>query len=326
MWRFWDKRKHQDEGEEANKLAPSFDVIMDAPAKECPKCARLPKHVDGTIGEYRARIRERVQSAKDTSETEILAVGDCVKDIVNHTRQYIEESKELLEKNLTAQATSLDNYLGYAKQTVGAQNSTVQQALTLSEDISKAGTAVDKLANQARLLALNAKIESARLGSAGKAFSVITEEMNHLSGEIAKTNHLIADSIKAIKECLPTIMNQTRSQIEKLEAFSSTMRQLKDGVEKSISTTNSTGNTRLDTILELAYSALSHLQYQDPMVQDLQKIDVLMKKLNDEVNGELGIPLTAQDTPVHIKTLGGTLKNSKDDSDPLPDAGEVLLF
>ena len=325
MWRLWDKRKHREDGAAPDKSAPFIDGTG-TPSGECPKCARLPQNVDGKFADYRARVQERVLSAKDISEKEILAVGDCVKDIVDHTRQYIEESKDILEKNLSGQADSLENYLGYAKQTVDAQSSAVEQALTLSEDITKAGTSVDKLANQARLLALNAKIEAARLGSAGSAFGVITEQMNHLSGEIAKTNRLIADSTKAIQECLPTIMSQTRGQIDKLEEFSSTMRQLKEAVEQSISTTNSAGNTRLDSILELAYSALSHLQYQDPMVQDLQKIDVLMKKLNDEVNGELGIPLTAQDTPVHIKTLGATLKNSKDDSDPLPDAGEVLLF
>src|SRR3569833_2656282 len=163
-----------------------------------------------------------------------MAIAESVQDIVSHTGQYIEESKHAVEKNVVEQTQSLDDYLAGAKQTAEAQGAAVKQALTLSDDIAWAGAAVDKLASQARLLALNAKIEAARLGSSGSAFGVITEQMTHLSTEIAKTNRLIADATEATRTCLPVITAQTSLQIQRLEEFTHAMHQFKQGVEQSM--------------------------------------------------------------------------------------------
>ena len=340
MWA-WGRRKVQTEAAEENSPAPSvvtpvvipLEASIEAPATESsPQDSKgpqlSPEEMERLLSECRDRIREQISFAKNLSEKEIMTIGEIVQNIVNHTRQYIEESKHAVVDNFAEQSLSLSEYLDSTRQATDMQNNTVREALTLSDDITKAGLAVDKLANQARLLALNAKIEAARLGSAGSAFSVITEEMNHLSMEIAKTNRLIADSTQAIRVCLPTLAEQATMQIKRLEEFSQTMQGLKESIEESISTTNNTSDSHIDQVLNLAYETLSHLQFQDPMIQSVQKIDSMVRRLHNEMNRAMGITVASDaKNASSVETMGTKFaKSSNDDAGDAPDAGEVMLF
>src|SRR3569623_1832084 len=300
MWK-WAAHKRPAAGPEA--LAASGPGAAAAPVARCAKCIELPAKIDRLLADHRARVHEHIQHAQALSEKEILAIGENVQNIVDHTRQYIDVSKHTTEENFSAQTRSLNDYLEYARGSSDAQHHAVIPALALSDDIAH--------------------------GGAGSAFGVITEQMNHLSLEIAKTNRLIADATQAIRECLPVIAEQNTAQIRRLETFTATMRQLKADIENSLSSANTAGDTHINMILTLAYAALSHLQFQDPMIQGVQKIDFLARDLHDEVNATLDIPAPQNTPSPYIETLG-----SKMDEETQGDAGvhagvhagEVILF
>jgi methyl-accepting chemotaxis protein len=63
-----------------------------------------------------------------------------------------------------------------------------------SEGINKFVTTVQDIASRTSLLSMNASIEAARAGQAGKGFSVVAQEIRSLSGETQKN----ADMIKAM--------------------------------------------------------------------------------------------------------------------------------
>ncbi len=306
-------------------------AMQETPAAEKIPICEDPSILHNMLSDFRKHVNGQIQTAKEISEKEILCIGDCVNKIVNHAREYIDQSKNTMDHSFSEQSTAMEDYLNYSRQTIETQSNTVKNALSLSNQISEAGEAVDRLAGEAKLLALNATIEAARLGgSSGKAFGVISEEMNHLSNQIATTNGMIGDTIKAVQESLPSIMKQTTAQIEKLETFMGVMDQLKKNMGDDLSTSNDAGNTHLEMIMSLAYAALSHLQYQDPMIQNLQKIDYLMKDLHEELNQGLNI----NDTPDQIKqTQLGCLPEyqhhedlDEGDTQNSQNSGEIVLF
>ena len=53
------------------------------------------------------------------------------------------------------------------------------------------------LMRQASLLAINARIESARAGAAGAAFGVVAQEMSALTNDIRRTSHELRNAIEA---------------------------------------------------------------------------------------------------------------------------------
>ncbi|WP_339039195.1 HAMP domain-containing methyl-accepting chemotaxis protein [Bradyrhizobium symbiodeficiens] len=75
-------------------------------------------------------------------------------------------------------------------------------ARTLAEGAQKIGdvvTLIQSIAEQTNLLALNATIEAARAGEAGRGFAVVASEVKSLAGQTAKATTEISEQITAIQ-------------------------------------------------------------------------------------------------------------------------------
>lgn len=72
-----------------------------------------------------------------------------------------------------------------------------------AQEITKIAKAIEDIAFQTNILALNASVEAARAGSAGKGFSVVADEVRNLSHKSAEaagnTSNLIHHSIQNVK-------------------------------------------------------------------------------------------------------------------------------
>jgi hypothetical protein len=64
---------------------------------------------------------------------------------------------------------------------------------------------ISDIAQQTKLLALNASIESARAGEAGKGLVVVAHEANELAKGTAKATGEVSESIAAIQRQAPAI-------------------------------------------------------------------------------------------------------------------------
>ncbi|MFZ4575695.1 MAG: methyl-accepting chemotaxis protein [Phycisphaerales bacterium] len=80
-------------------------------------------------------------------------------------------------------------------------------AISKIESMSKA---INKLADQTALLSLNASIEAARVGDAGRGFGVVAAEVKKLANEAAKAAVEIQGSVKALCDS----SNATRDAID----------------------------------------------------------------------------------------------------------------
>jgi Mg2+ and Co2+ transporter CorA len=80
------------------------------------------------------------------------------------------------------------------------------QYVNKTDDIVKF---VSKIANQTRLLGLNASIEAARVGDAGKGFGVVASEIKKLANSSAESLIEIKDVINSIQESIKEIQGIT---------------------------------------------------------------------------------------------------------------------
>ena len=90
-----------------------------------------------------------------------------------------------------------------------------------SQRIGEVVNLINDIAEQTNLLALNATIEAARAGEAGKGFAVVASEVKNLANQTAKATGQIAEQVGSMQEA-------TDSSVKAIEGVVSTIRKISE--------------------------------------------------------------------------------------------------
>lgn len=212
------------------------------------------------------------------------AAGDGVAVVAENTRQVFELLSTVSERTDTAARVA---------ETSG-QNADAVEGLI--EDLSDSALGIDsvielieKIVGATRLLSLNASIEAARSGEAGRGFSVIASEIKSLSDKTAEATEEIRNKINRIKDCTRTVTDAVGGIIRVIHELSDIIGTISGSVESQ--------RSGLNAISEAAVSADSSIQASagaltgvNDSVSALQKAVTEMQSAADEIarNAEKG--------------------------------------
>jgi methyl-accepting chemotaxis protein len=107
----------------------------------------------------------------------------------------------------------------------------IQEIARESEGLPAINAAMENIASQTNLLSMNAAIEAAHGGDAGKGFDVVADEIRKLAESSSEQSKTIGTVLKKIKESIDNITKSTQTVITRFEAIDSNVKTVSEQEE-----------------------------------------------------------------------------------------------
>ena len=187
-----------------------LQVIVDVAARTNNASATISplvldlRNMTGASQDIAASVEEMAQNLSGINEQSVGAADDA------------NATKLITEKGInTAQASSAT--MTEIKDTVQGAKVTVDEMADISKRVSDMVQDIDEISEQTNLLALNATIEAARAGEAGKGFAVVADEVKDLASQAGDVTTNIRNQIEALQQGMTKVVASMQKSSQVVE-------------------------------------------------------------------------------------------------------------
>ncbi len=161
-----------------------------------------------------------------------------IMDSVERMAEGARSSQEVVNNTINALANNAENVVGIATELRSQVDSlseivaSVEELNNMAENISSIVDTVTEIAEQTNLLALNAAIEAARAGEAGRGFAVVADEIRKLAERSEESASDIRNILRGLLTKIEEVVKAIEEKFRMLEQEGSRLMQVADETAK----------------------------------------------------------------------------------------------
>jgi len=202
--------------------------------------------------------------------------------IANDSRQEIDGNNVLIAR--------MEAYIKGRIDEAKSDQARIEQVVTQAQNLGSLVQLIRNISSQTNLLALNAAIEAARAGEAGRGFAVVADEVRKLSAEsdtaVSKINEGINSVAAAIRQQFQDKLEHTNVEAEReaLHEFSAQLGNLGLGYQQLVEHDMRVLASVRESSAELGsmfMDVLASVQFQDITRQQIEQVLKALGKLDD---------------------------------------------
>ncbi|KAB2951530.1 hypothetical protein F9B85_12045 [Heliorestis acidaminivorans] len=227
--------------------------------------------------------RGSLEQSKDTEKSTVLLeqLAQVLKDVANRTSSVSSASVEAmnLTKSGIEQLHKVSAEIIVIENAVSHNKKAASQLSAKSAEIGKIVNSISTIADQTNLLALNAAIEAARAGEAGKGFAVVADEVRKLAGQAGTAAVDISNIVHTVQEEIGYIVQE----IEKAALVVSDEAKMIKEVEEQFEVISTSVQSVIDDIQEVSAATEEMMASSEEVVKSAQNISAVSEEISASI-------------------------------------------
>jgi methyl-accepting chemotaxis protein len=233
-----ERRAVEEKKRALNELADGFEASV----------GRIASNVSNSAATMEQTAQELTEIARRTDERTADVGSTC--EVASTSVQTVASAAEELSASIAeiaAQVTRANEVSGQAVEEAATTDGTVKGMTEAAEKIGDVVKLIQDIAEQTNLLALNATIEAARAGEAGKGFAVVASEVKNLATQTGKATEEIAQQIDAMQSATSGAVDAVASIAERIRQIGEVTSSIASAVEEQSAATQEIARSAQET-------------------------------------------------------------------------------